>query len=95
MSASKALRKVNKRLLLNWRPREENTWADDLTNRNFSAFDPRRRVKLTLAMLPLEMLAKLDSARAESERARATLVSLKPKDAAMGRREKEATKTDW
>ena len=40
MAACQALRKVNKRLLLNWRPRDENTWADDLTNGNFSAFDP-------------------------------------------------------
>ena len=53
MAASKALRKVNKRLLLNWRPRDENTWADDLTNGNFSAFDPKRQIAVTFSMLPL------------------------------------------
>ena len=95
MAASKALRKVNKRLMLNWRPREENTWADDLTNGDFHAFDPKRRVKLTFAMLPLGLRADLDASRAEFIQARATLVSLKTKEAAIGRREKEATKTAW
>ena len=95
MSACQALRRVNKRLVLNWRPRDENTWADDLTNGNFSAFDLRHRVKLTLSMLPLELSSKLDSARAEFVQAKATLISLKGKEAAMGEQEKDATKTNW
>ena len=95
MAASKALREVNKRLLLNWRPRDENTWADDLTNGNFSAFDPKRRISLTLSMLPLGLLSELDRAKAEFDQTRDTLVTLEAKEAAMSRREKEETKTTW
>ena len=43
-------------------------------------------------MMPLELLSKLDSARAEFTQTKATLVSLKGKEAAMGKREKEAPK---
>ena len=38
MACSAALHKVNKRLNLQWRPRDENCLADALTNGDFSAF---------------------------------------------------------
>ena len=49
-------------------------------------------------MLPLGLLSELDRAEAEFDQTRATLVTLKAKEAAeaaMGKREKEATRTAW
>jgi hypothetical protein len=44
------------RLELLWTPRLQNEDADALTNSNFSAFDPKRRVEIDLAKLPFRCL---------------------------------------
>ena len=37
------------RLVLDWKPRDLNQSADDLTNADWDAFDPDKRVRLDLA----------------------------------------------
>ena len=53
------------------------------------------RVKLDLAVIPLGLLTRMESAREEFTRLRGTLVALKGQEPAMSRREKEETKTQW
>ena len=48
MQLSSALSKSRLSLRLKWRPREENTEADDLTNERFYEFDPSKRVDIYL-----------------------------------------------
>ena len=48
MEFSEALSVRKDALQLNWRPREENQPADDLTNSDFSKFDPTLRIPVTV-----------------------------------------------
>ena len=52
------------KLRLEWRPREENQEADNLTNEIFDGFDPCKRVAIQLGDLPLELFLSLQSAYA-------------------------------
>ena len=52
---------------LKWRPREENTEADDLTNEEFKAFSPDDRVQLKFQDLDLSLVNALVGARSEFE----------------------------
>ena len=95
MAVHVALRRVNKRLMLNWRPRDENSLADSLTNGDFSEFTMSRRVELCFQDLPLDILKRLEASRHEFMVTRTALVSLKGRDVPMSKRGKEATKTSW
>ena len=95
MCAHSAMNEVNKRLVLNWRPREENSYADDLTNGVFSRFSPHLRVHLSLDQIPLGLLRKLAKAVDEFAEVKSALVTLKSREARMSRREKQDTKTPW
>ncbi len=54
MQVAEHLLKNNLLLDLRWRPRDENTLADDLTNKKFGKFDADRRVEgLVWTMLAL------------------------------------------
>ena len=77
MCAHSAMNDVNKRLVLNWRPREENSYADELTNGVFSRFSPHLRVRLTLDQIPLGLLRKLAKAADEFAEVKSSLVTLK------------------
>ena len=44
---------------LNWRPRELNTAADDLTNGRFGAFDLEVRIDVCFADMPGKLLLEL------------------------------------
>ncbi|CAE7782898.1 unnamed protein product [Symbiodinium pilosum] len=56
---SHLLMKAMLKLDLQWRPREENQDADDLTNQRFQNFDPDKRVDCKACELPLGLLNKL------------------------------------
>ena len=80
---------------MQWRPREENTIADDLTNEVFKAVDPSRRVPLRFEDLPLEIVADLWATKAGFDEARCQVAT-----AALGvvprRKRRRATdKTPW
>ncbi|CAE6970985.1 unnamed protein product [Symbiodinium sp. CCMP2592] len=59
MQLSHSLYKCGGHLKLNWRPREVNTIADDLTNESFGAFDPNLRIHVCLNDCDLSLLRKL------------------------------------
>ena len=95
MCAHAEMNKVNKRLVLNWRPRDKNSNADALTNSDFSGFSPGLRVPLVLQQLPLGLMHRLTKVRQDFLEARSTLVSLQLREAKCTKREKQATKTAW
>lgn len=74
MQLSSSLSKAKLLLGLSWRPREENVEADDLTNEDFSKFDPALRIDISfdisLADLDLEILKMLVETRSEFDLAR-------------------------
>ena len=57
MQVSHHLMRAALRLGLTWRPREENTLADDLTNGRFGSFLADRRMHFLFKDLPLELLS--------------------------------------
>ena len=68
MQLSSALSKSRLSLRLKWRPREENTEADDLTNERFCEFDPSKRVDITWKDLDVSILQALVQTREEFEK---------------------------
>ena len=67
---SAALTRARLSLGLQWRPREENTEADQLTNEEFSGFREDQRVVLTWSSLELSVLMELVRTRTEFDLAR-------------------------
>eukprot|EP00439_Symbiodinium_sp_Y106_P051504 s3800_g6.t2 len=95
MACAAAFRKVNKQLTLQWRPRDENTLSDAITNHDFSSFCPERRVHIKLDDLPLDIFLRRIHSRDAFLNARVSLQRLVSKEAAMSRREKAASRTEW
>ena len=56
------------RLSLQWRPREENQVADDLTNDKFDGFDSKLRIDISWQQVEKELLDKLLTVQSEYER---------------------------
>lgn len=74
MQLSHTLSRLNAVMKLNWRPREQNQEADDLTNGDFSKFDLSNRCQVVWEQLDLTVLNTL---LIESESFRTELDSLK------------------
>ena len=72
---SHCLLKASMRLNLVWRPREENTLADDLTNDRFKSFSPCLRVRFSFEELPLSLLNSLWETKKQFESAKAQIQS--------------------
>ena len=72
---SHCLLKASMRLNLVWRPREENTLADDLTNERFKSFSPCLRVRFSFEELPLSLLNSLWETKKQVESAKAQIQS--------------------
>ena len=68
MQLSSELSKARLSLRLKWRPREENTEADDLTNEKFSEFDPAKRVDVIWKDFDFSILQALVQTRGEFEK---------------------------
>ena len=64
MQLSAALSRSRLSLRLRWRPREENTEADDLTNGRFADFDLDKRINFSLKDLDMSILLALVQTRA-------------------------------
>ena len=85
MELSHQLRKRRLVLRADWLPRLQNQEADDLTNAEFHAFDPQRRIRVELDRLPFAVLPELFAegnayvealeAQREAERARKASVA--------------------
>ena len=59
MQVAEHLLKNNLLLDLRWRPRDENTLADDLTNKKFGKFDAGRRVEVSLDDVGIDFIRRL------------------------------------
>eukprot|EP00435_Cladocopium_sp_Y103_P025990 s72_g6.t1 len=70
MQMSSALSRARLSLGLRWRPREENTQADQLTNEDFTGFSMDKRVQVSLGDVDVSVLQKLVDTRAEFDAAR-------------------------
>ena len=56
MQLSHCLARASLSLKLNWRPREEHTLADGITNEDFSPFDASLRIPLKFADIPQDII---------------------------------------
>ncbi|CAE7203224.1 unnamed protein product [Symbiodinium sp. CCMP2592] len=79
---------------LNWRPRELNTEADDLTNERFSAFDLALRIDAKFSDVPCKLLLDLASFHSEMLEWRKGGEGSAP-PAPLTKKQKLATKTKW
>ena len=76
----------------------ENAFADALTNGNYDDFNLENRVSLTLDDLPLDLLFRMDAARAEFVKARTTLAKLSEAEgpeAPWSKKQKRETASSW
>ena len=91
MQLSHLLKKACLRLKLIWRPREENTLADQLTNEVFDSFDLRQRLSVSWNELPLSMLDNLWSTKLDFDQSRKDISASAPNKS----RKRKADKTPW
>ena len=83
------------RVRLAWRPREQNTEADDITNGDVSGFDPRLRVDLGFKDLPLDLLRDMRKIHGDFEKERGSLRGGKAVELKATKKQKLAEKTTW
>lgn len=79
-------------LNLQWRPREENTEADDLTNERFSEFDPKLQVEVSLQSMD-SILQALVTVHDEFEKAKQSAKAERALDPAS--KSKKFDKSPW
>ena len=83
------------RLRLQWRPREENVEADDITNLRFERFSLRNRIEASLDMLPMTIFDSMQSAYQDFEQARASQKMQNPVRVPATKKQKLSEKTKW
>ena len=93
MQMSSMLSKARLGLNLQWRPREENTEADDLTNERFDDFDPKLRVEVSLQSMDLSILQALVLVHDEFEVAKQSAKVERERDPAS--KSKKFDKSPW
>jgi len=93
MQMSSMLSKARFGLNLQWRPREENTEADDLTNERFDDFDPKLRVEVSLQSMDLSILQALVLVHDEFEVAKQSAKVERERDPAS--KSKKFDKSPW
>ena len=72
MQLSSILARARVGVKLRWRPREENTIADDITNSIFTQVDLAKRVDLGFSDVPTGIIRSLWDCKAQFDQARAT-----------------------
>ena len=80
---------------LQWRPREENVEADDLTNLRFEKFNMDNRLDLKLSDLEFSLLDMLVASRASFDAARADLARCFTQGEKTSKRQRTEDKTSW
>ena len=93
MQMSSMLSRARLGLNLQWRPREENTEADDLTNERFNDFYPKLRVEVSWQSLDLSILHALVTAHGEFEEAKRSAKAERSLDQAS--KSKKFDKSPW
>ena len=95
MQFSAYLYSAGSRLRLQWRPREENVEADDITNMRFERFSLCNRVDASLDILPMAIFNEMQSAYHDLELARSNQRLQNPVHAPVSKKQKLAEKTKW
>ena len=80
---------------INWRPREENQEADDLTNDRFEKFAADRRIEIRYKDLDTSILEVLQTSLSAFEETTTELRTGGVKVKGLTKRQKVQTKTDW
>ena len=93
MQFSAYLCSAGSRLRLQWRPREENVEADDITNLRFERFSLCNRVDASLDILPMAIFNEMQSAYHDFELARSNQRLQNPVTAPVTKKQKLAEKT--
>ena len=93
MQLSSRLSRARAALSLRWRPREENTEADDLTNEKFDSFEPGLRIAMSLRDMELPILRALVATHLEFEDAK--LAAKRDSKFDWGSKSKKFDKTPW
>ena len=83
------------RIRLQWRPREENVEADDLTNHRFDRFDMALRVDVSFDELPMSIFNALQAAHTEFIELKAGQKLLAQGSTPTSKKQKLSEKTAW
>ena len=95
MQLATTMRQANKICKLDWRPREENQDADDLTNHCTRNFTPELQVPLTMKDIPMDLFEELHESYGDFKAAKELLVSSKTGESKATKRQKLLDKTEW
>eukprot|EP00435_Cladocopium_sp_Y103_P002248 s5620_g1.t1 len=93
MQLSALLSRCKLGLRLKWRPREENTNADALTNKEFSSVESNKRIMVEYSDLPLALLHRL--CETQSNFAEMKAAAKAAKQAGGGVKKRKHEKTPW
>ena len=83
------------RIKLQWRPREENVEADDITNHRFDRFNSALRVEVNFEDLPMSIFNALQAAHTEFVELKAGQKSMAQGFAHASKKQKLSEKTAW
>ena len=83
------------RVKLQWRSREENVEADDLTNSRFGRFDLNLTLDVSFGDLPMSIFDSLQAAQAEFAELKAAQKLHTQKSAPTSKKQKLSEKTAW
>ena len=93
MQLSSVLARSRTGVKLRWRPREENTVADDITNSVFTQLDVEKRLHVEYEDIPTEIIHALWQVKSEFDEARLQAKASVPKGGEKKR--KRVDKTPW
>ena len=95
MQLATTMRQANKLCKLDWRPREENQDADDLTNHCTRNFTPELQVPLTMKDIPMDLFEELHKSYGDFKAAKEKLLSSEKGEPKATKRQKLLDKTEW
>ena len=97
MQLSSVLSRARVTVRLKWRPREENTIADDITNSIFDQVDLSKRIAMSYNDLPVQIIHALFEAKSDFDQARESQRAVARSQAlrAAGQKRKRVDKTPW
>lgn len=93
MQLSALLSRCKLGLRLRWRPREENTVADALTNKDFASVDQSKRIDVVYSDLPLSLLRQLWETQVNFAEMKTAAKAAKA--AGDGNKKRKKDKTPW
>ena len=95
MQLSHCLAQASLSLRLRWRPREENTHADDLTNGLFENFDAAKRVHFSFSDIPQDIIWLLWKSKGEFDSMKTEAKFIQGEVTRRRKRKRHEDKTPW